>query len=127
MRFRSVMIGVAAGLVALAVMMIPGTRPWFWMAVLAPLAGGALAAILASREAGNELDVDEAAAEGAKAGAAGGFLLAVPLPLAMHLFVSRRASLVAGATSIGASALLLLLFLALSVIAAVIAARLYRR
>lgn len=123
-RFRSAAIGVVAGLAAAGLLMIPARSPFFAAtALLAPIAGGAIAAILAARGQGSELDVDEAAAEGGKAGAAGGFVLAVPVPLAMHMFVAPRPNLVAGLSSVAMSILLLLGFVALSVLAAVIAAR----
>jgi hypothetical protein len=125
-RYRGAGIGVVAGLAAAGLLMLPADTLLFAaMALLAPLAGGAVAAILATRQAGSELDVDEAALEGGKVGAAGGFVLAVPVPLAMHMFVAPRPNAVAGLTSIGASLVFLLLFLVLSVIAAVVAARLY--
>lgn len=89
-----------------------------------PIIAGAVAAIISSRAAARELDVDEAAMAGAKAGVIGGFIVAVPFPLAMHLYLKRSGAIVTAA-SIGLAVAVLLAFIVLATVAAVIAARLH--
>lgn len=69
------------------------------------------------------------AGAGARIGLIGGFIVAVPFPLALHLYGSRQveARAIGVAVSIGLAAVVLVVFLALAVIAAVIAARIHVR
>lgn len=120
--------GIVSGLVAVALLMAPVNTPWVGAsALLAPIAGGAIAAGRRSRAAGRELGVDEAAGTGAAVGLIGGFIVAVPFPLALHLYGTRQADAppIGVAVSIGLAVVVLLVFLVLAVVAAVIAARVH--
>jgi hypothetical protein len=109
--------------------MVPARTPAFAIAaLLAPVVGGAIAAIQASRRAQRELGVDEVAGVGARVGLAGGFIVAVPFPVAFNLYLERESVNAAGlAASIGFGAAVLITFFVLAVVAAVIAARLHAR
>ena len=123
---RTALIGIVCGAVAVALLMAPVDTPLVAAgALLAPIAGGAIAAVLRGREAKRELGVDEAMGAGARVGLIGGFIAAVPFPLALNLYAERQAEVRATgvALSIGAAAVVLVVFLTLAVVAAVIAAR----
>lgn len=118
--------GIVSGLVAVTLLMAPVNTPWVAAsALLAPIAGGAVAAILRSRAAARELGVDEAAGAGAIAGLIGGFIVAVPFPLALNLYGTRQAEgrAIGLAMSIGLAVVVLIVFVTLAVVAAVVAAR----
>jgi len=77
---RTTTLGVLSGLVALALLFVPARTPAFAIAALVvPVIGGAVAATLASRRAGRELGVDEAAGIGARVGLTGGVVVAARL------------------------------------------------
>jgi hypothetical protein len=117
--------GILCGLVAVALLMTQARTPLYAIsAVIAPLAGGAIAAIAATRREGHELEVEESAGIGMRTGLIGGFVVAVPFPLALHLAVPGT-PLAGMAMTIVLAATVLLAYVALSLVAAVIAARIY--
>ena len=128
-RKAALVIGAIGGVWTLAAIMMPSTTPFFvWLAPIGPIAAGVGAALYAARKQQRELEVDDAAFTGLLAGTAGGFIVAVPFPLAMSLFVARGSRPQLGtAASIGIAALLLVAFIAVSVVCAVIAARIAAR
>jgi hypothetical protein len=127
--------GIAGGLWAAAAISLPVQTPLVAAsALLAPILAAAIAIVVITRRERRELDVDEAIASGGAIGLIGGFVLAVPFPLAMAVFAgegtqrqgSRWLPAAGLAMTALASVVLLLAFLMLAVLAAVIAARLFR-
>lgn len=121
------MVGIVAGLIAAGLVVMPAKTPAFAIVSLfMPVVAGVVAAVFATRRAGGELDVDEAAGLGAVAGLAGGFVVSVPFPLALQLYlsnVSGRTNPFATGVGLGTAFVMLLAFVAVSIVSAVIAAR----
>ena len=130
-RKRAVVIGIVAGLIAAGLLVLPAKTPAFAIAALfMPVVAGAVAAIFATRRANGELDVDEAAGLGAAAGLAGGFVISVPFPLALQLYLSNtsgRTNPFATGVGVGTAFVMFLAFVAVSIVSAVIAARVTAR
>lgn len=132
-----VIIGILGGIYSAGSLMFRGNTPWMAVsALVAPILAGAIAASWETNRAGRELEVEEAFGVGSTVGLAGGFILAVPFSLLVLIF-SKRHPEVAGIAqtarhlgtliTIGMALMLMLVFLTLSVIAAVVAARFTRR
>lgn len=127
MKRRIAIAGVVSGAAALALLLAQTRMPLVpVMALAAPLAGGAVAALIQSRGEGRELSVDEAVSAGARVGWIGGFIVSVPFPLALQMFLADppRGPLGLGVT-IAIGFAVLLVFLVLSIVAAVVAARIH--
>lgn len=124
-------IGIVAGLIAAGLVVMPAKTPAFAIAALfMPIVAGVVAAVTATRRANGELDVDEAAGLGAAAGLAGGFVVSVPFPLALQLYLSQasgQANPFATGVGLGTAFVMFLAFVAVSIVSAVIAARVMAR
>ena len=126
--------GLLAGAWAAAALMAPVSTPLVAAtALLAPMVAGALVAIRASEGAGGELDVDESVSIGSRAGFWGGLVVALPVPLFLHLYTFHQGGLSAAPRWARGSGLtvailsglaLFVAFEVLAVIAAVVAGRL---
>lgn len=118
-------VGILAGPAAITLLMTQARTPLYALtALIVPVIGGAVAAILATRRERHELEVEESAGIGLRTGLIGGFIVAVPFPVAMHLAVPGT-PVVGLAMTIILALVVLLVFTALSLVSAVIAARIY--
>lgn len=130
-------IGLLAGIYSAGALLFRAHTIWpSATALLAPIVAGAWAATREARRARHELDVDEAVGVGATVGLVGGFILSVPFSLLVTFYaarqteaagVARAARAMGTAVTVGLACMLLLVFLTLSVLAAVVAARVSAR